>query len=230
MADDHNSRHRSNNPLGGGADQPGTNDPLAELARLIGQSDAGSEFSRNARPTPDPSRRDQSLPSGMDNRLGGDTSYRPGADTPSRVASPPPPSYAASPPPPYASSPPPPAYAASPPPSYDPPPPPTFEEELPPAILNPPPELSHDPLPFLGRDRAAARPQDDSRADWPGSPPPVEPEVDPFRLPNLPLRQAPEPSVAADSYFDNRDYTEPSIGLDTPSLDSPRADFDPPPK
>lgn len=232
MADDHDSRHRSNSPLSGVADQSSANDPLAELARLIGQSGPASEHSQSGRTMPDSLRSDRPLPPGTDNLFGDDTSYRPSADTPSRVTSPPPPSYAASPPPPYASSPPPPSYAASPPPSYDPspPPPPTFEEELPPALMNPPPELSHDPLPFLGRDRAAARPHDGSRADWPGSPPAVEPEVDPFRLPNLPLRQAPEPSVAADSYFDNRDYTEPSIGLDSPGLDSPRADFDPPPR
>ena len=59
MADDHNARYRSNDPYGHApaANQP-SGDPLAELARLIGQSDPFAEFGRSsAAPaaTPNPS-------------------------------------------------------------------------------------------------------------------------------------------------------------------------------
>lgn len=49
MADDHNQRpYRSNGPAGTGAGASAGNDPLAELARLIGQNDPFSEFGRPA--------------------------------------------------------------------------------------------------------------------------------------------------------------------------------------
>ncbi len=47
MADDHNQRpYRSNGPAGTGAGASAGSDPLAELARLIGQNDPFSEFGR----------------------------------------------------------------------------------------------------------------------------------------------------------------------------------------
>ena len=49
MADDNNSRYRSNDPFGRGPAPTGpANDPLAELARLIGQSDPFAEFGARA--------------------------------------------------------------------------------------------------------------------------------------------------------------------------------------
>ena len=64
MADDNTQRYRANDPYGRGTPDPygrgpGTsggrgsgNDPLAELARLIGQSDPFAEFGRDARRAP----------------------------------------------------------------------------------------------------------------------------------------------------------------------------------
>jgi hypothetical protein len=49
MADDNNSRHRSNDPYNRGPTRPAS-DPLAELARLIGQSDPFAGFGREPRP------------------------------------------------------------------------------------------------------------------------------------------------------------------------------------
>ena len=51
MADDNNSRYRSSDPYGrpSAAGQPGS-DPLAELARLIGQNDPFGEAGRDSRP------------------------------------------------------------------------------------------------------------------------------------------------------------------------------------
>ena len=47
MADDNNARYRSNAPLGRGpAPSAPANDPLAELARLIGQNDPFGEYAR----------------------------------------------------------------------------------------------------------------------------------------------------------------------------------------
>src|SRR5689334_5288651 len=56
MADDNAARYRSNESFGRGPEQPAS-DPLAELARLIGQNDPFSEYGRAARPaapTPPP--------------------------------------------------------------------------------------------------------------------------------------------------------------------------------
>lgn len=50
MADDNNSRYRLNAPAGGGSASAGSNDPLAELARLIGKDDLFSDFGRAQRP------------------------------------------------------------------------------------------------------------------------------------------------------------------------------------
>jgi SPOR domain len=51
MADDHNQRpYRTNGPAGTGAGASAGSDPLAELARLIGQNDPFSEFGRPAAP------------------------------------------------------------------------------------------------------------------------------------------------------------------------------------
>ncbi len=68
MADDNSARYRSNNSFDRGP-EPAT-DPLAELARLIGQNDPFSEYGRTVRPAapspqpaPDPGARyDSSLP------------------------------------------------------------------------------------------------------------------------------------------------------------------------
>src|SRR5207237_970045 len=48
MADDNSARYRSNESFGRGPAAPAT-DPLAELARLIGQNDPFSESGRTAR-------------------------------------------------------------------------------------------------------------------------------------------------------------------------------------
>src|SRR5665213_4130427 len=48
MADDHTQRpYRSNGPAGAPGGGQGGNDPLAELARLIGQNDPFSQFGRD---------------------------------------------------------------------------------------------------------------------------------------------------------------------------------------
>jgi hypothetical protein len=54
MADDNNARYRTSNPLareplGGGSTSAGANDPLAELARLIGKNDLFSDLGRERR-------------------------------------------------------------------------------------------------------------------------------------------------------------------------------------
>ena len=56
MADDSNARYRSSDPQAGAAAASAThgNDPLAELARLIGQTDPFSQASRNVRSTAQP--------------------------------------------------------------------------------------------------------------------------------------------------------------------------------
>ncbi len=55
MADDNTARFRSNDAYGRGADpQAPASDPLAELARLIGQNDPFAEFGRDGRPQAQP--------------------------------------------------------------------------------------------------------------------------------------------------------------------------------
>ena len=50
MADDNNARYRSNDPYGRGPAAAGpASDPLAELARLIGQNDPFSEYATRRR-------------------------------------------------------------------------------------------------------------------------------------------------------------------------------------
>src|SRR5436190_11531185 len=49
MADDNSARYRSNDSFDRGPAAPAA-DPLAELARLIGQNDPFSEYGRTARP------------------------------------------------------------------------------------------------------------------------------------------------------------------------------------
>src|SRR3954451_2286 len=49
MADDNTARYRPNESFGRGPAPPAA-DPLAELARLIGQNDPFSEYGRDARP------------------------------------------------------------------------------------------------------------------------------------------------------------------------------------
>ena len=51
MADDNTSRFRSSDPFGRGPGPSGpANDPLAELARLIGQNDPFAEFGNRPQP------------------------------------------------------------------------------------------------------------------------------------------------------------------------------------
>ena len=58
MADDNNARYRSNDPFGRGpASAAPANDPLAELARLIGQNDPFAEYGRDARAPAQPAPR-----------------------------------------------------------------------------------------------------------------------------------------------------------------------------
>src|SRR5258707_11003229 len=69
MADDNSARYRSNDSFDRGPPAPAA-DPLAELARLIGQNDPFSEYGRTARPAAPPpqpapypgARYDSSLP------------------------------------------------------------------------------------------------------------------------------------------------------------------------
>jgi hypothetical protein len=64
MADDNNARYRTSNPfarepLSSGSTSAGANDPLAELARLIGKNDLFSDLGRDRRT---PAEHDNSLP------------------------------------------------------------------------------------------------------------------------------------------------------------------------
>ncbi|MEA2981029.1 MAG: hypothetical protein QOF09_2852 [Alphaproteobacteria bacterium] len=55
MADDNNARYRSNDPFSRGPAQPApANDPLAELARLIGRNDPFAEYAREPQPPAQP--------------------------------------------------------------------------------------------------------------------------------------------------------------------------------
>src|SRR5690242_19747712 len=53
MADDNSARYRSNDSFDRGPAAPAS-DPLAELARLIGQNDPFSEYGRTTRPAAPP--------------------------------------------------------------------------------------------------------------------------------------------------------------------------------
>ena len=93
MADDNSARYRPNGPFGrGAAPAAPANDPLAELARLIGQNDPFSEYGRDARPqAPQPEAAPQHdnipAPSYASNPA---PQYRP-AETPPRYSDPEPP-------------------------------------------------------------------------------------------------------------------------------------------
>ena len=63
MADDNTARFRSSDAYGRGAGpQTPASDPLAELARLIGQNDPFAEFGRDSHPLAQP---DSGAPSGV---------------------------------------------------------------------------------------------------------------------------------------------------------------------
>jgi hypothetical protein len=105
MADDNHSRYRSNDPFArGAAPAAPNNDPLAELARLIGQNDAFSDYGRQpAQPDAAP-------------RYGNGPAY---GQEPLPYGAAPLPSHGYEPPPRYAADPePPPRYSGDPEPHY----------------------------------------------------------------------------------------------------------------
>src|SRR5262245_66251212 len=85
MADDNNARYRSSDPPTRGPEPAAANDPLAELARLIGQSDpfAGSPRDNRAPVSRDTSFRasPQGAASDLAARLASATGYQYGART-----------------------------------------------------------------------------------------------------------------------------------------------------
>jgi hypothetical protein len=119
MADDNTARNRTNDPYSHGPASAGpASDPLAELARLIGQSDPFSEVKREAR--------------------------SPAQNPPPNFGAPPAPAYPANPAPQYAE---PPQYAPEPP-RYAPEPvPPRYAPEPSAPAYNPPPRFSQPPAP-----------------------------------------------------------------------------------
>jgi hypothetical protein len=161
MADDNNSRYPSSDPFSRGPAPGGpASDPLAELARLIGQNDPFADYSREPRPVaePEPAARfaHQSPP---------EPTYGGNGFSPRYESEPAQPHYDPEPRP-YDSEPP--RYAGEPPMRpQEPPPAPRFVADFPP------------------RRPAAQTPLD----DWPGSPPSPPPPPsflvnDPFALPS----------------------------------------------
>ena len=92
--DDNNSRYRSNDPSSRGpAQSEPANDPLVELARLIGRSDPFSEIARDSRPSA-PRDTGAAYRSEPPPHYGSDTTTRAGNDpSPRYGVEPPPPRY-----------------------------------------------------------------------------------------------------------------------------------------
>jgi len=174
MADDNNSRYRSNDPYNRGSTPPAS-DPLAELARLIGQSDPFAGFGREPRP---PAPRD-SGPRYDDppQPYGSEPAPRPGDEPPLRFADDPAPPQYNDPPQPHGSEPAlrfgddtPLRFGSDPAPQYNDPPQPYGSER---AL-----RFGADDPPRYGDDQPASD-------DWPGGTARAQPypPADPFTLP-----------------------------------------------
>jgi len=212
MADDNSARFRSNEFGRGPAPAAPASDPLAELARLIGQSDPFSEYGREPRPAAPPD---------------AGTAYGSNAAAPS---------YDSIPAPPYGSEPAP--RFSEPAPQYN-EPAPRYAEPAP-QYSEPAPRYS-EPAPQYGQEqghppaapryaadyppRYAVPPAPAVYDDWPGSPPAAAPSYPPS-APFVPPSQQYAPPPPAPPQYDNQTYAAPSYASQ-PYAD-PRAGFGPP--
>jgi hypothetical protein len=199
MADDNNARYRSIDPPR--APEPAAaNDPLAELARLIGQTDpfAASPRDNRASISRDTSFRGppQSPASDLAARLASATGYQYGARTTpqygadSQVDAETQASYGATPAPHHS--------------------------------VDPAPHDSPEPAPGDSSERTEAHYADDPRADWPGSP------SDPLApLPPLPTMPPPAPKLSAPDDFDIRAYPDPRVRMEQAGFYTRRSSPDP---
>jgi hypothetical protein len=236
MADD-NSARKSNDPFGRGpAQATPSSDPLAELARLIGQNDPFGEYARDTRPapaapTPVPPQQDFGAGHG-------------GIPTPQYEPAPPPynepaPRYVEPAPPRYSEPPPVPRYSDPPVPHYSEPTLPRYSDPAPapqygqdhsqpaaPRYSEPAPPRYSDPTPTprYAEDHAAHR-------DWPGLPQaPSFPSSDPFALP--PQQHAsPLSALRYDNHgspnpgYGSQAYADPHGRVGTDGYPSDRAGF-----
>jgi hypothetical protein len=201
MADDNSARYRSNEFGRGPAPAAPASDPLAELARLIGQSDPFSEYGREPRAPAQPDA---------------------GAAYGGNAAAP---SYDSIPAPPYGSEPAP-RYEPAPQQYSD--PAPRYSEPAP--QYGQDPGYSQPAAPRYAADyppRYAAVPA--SHDDWPGSPPaaPAYPASAPF----VPPQQQYAPPAAPPSQYDSQGYANPNYATPNyhgQAYADPRAGFGPP--
>jgi hypothetical protein len=221
MADDNNARYQPDDSFGRGpAQATPANDPLAELARLIGRSDPFSEYARDSRSPAQP------LP----------------PDTSARYDNDPMPSFLGNPTPPYGSELPPQHYSPEPAPQhYSPEPPPQhYSPEPAPQHYSPEPSPQHySPEPSPQHYSAAPAPQQYSpepapqhysseptpryspeyptHNGWPGSPPPPSyPASDPFVPPQQHYAPPPAP------HYDNQGYAAPNYASPPQPYADPR--------
>jgi hypothetical protein len=220
MADDNNSRHRSNDPYNRGPTRPAS-DPLAELARLIGQSDPFAGFGSEPRaPAPrDTGPRYDDPPQ----RYGSEPAPRPGDEPPLRFVSDPAPQYNDPPQQPYGSEPAlrfgaddAPRFGSDPAPQYNDPPQPYGSELA--------PRFGAADAPPYGNDQSAPD-------DWPGGTAPAQPypPADPF---TLPLPKAVERHGDAQGFEDTHsgialEVIQPEHSGFAPEVDQPAPDQSP---
>jgi hypothetical protein len=216
MADDNTARFRSSDPYGRSSGPSAqANDPLAELARLIGQNDPFAEFGQDRRQQGgrQQDNRQQAQPDSAP-QYGSYPNYDPLPPQPAPEPYPPEPA-------PYSQD----AYGQ---PSYD----QAHYNQAPAAYDHQQPEPRYPvDLPPLPR-FSAPQPQHD---DWPGSPPPVQSYQprDPFPLP--PQHLPPVPGFDAPAYADHgshQNYPDPHQGQHQgyqQDFQPERPSFDPPP-
>ncbi len=181
MADDSNARYRSSDPSTRGSEPAAANDPLAELARLIGQNDpfAGSPRDSRAPISRDTSFRasPQSPASDLAARLASATGYQYGARTTPQYGTDTPVNDGAAPAP------------------HD--------------SVDPAPQDNPEPAPGDSPERTEARYADDPRADWPGSPSdPLAPLPPPPTVPPPELKLSAPDDFDISAYPDPRTRME----------------------
>jgi hypothetical protein len=210
MADDNNSRYRSNDPYGRGpAPTSPANDPLAELARLIGRNDPFAEFGREPRP---PAPRDTG-PRYNDppQAYGSEPAPRPGDEPPLRFGSDPAPHY----------NDPPQAYGSEPASRFGGEPLPGFGSDPAPQYNDPPQPYGSEPAARFGADDAPRYGNDQPAPDdWLGGAARAEPypPADPF---TLPLPKAVERHDDAQGFEGT--HSGPALEINPPD----RSGFDP---
>ena len=195
MADDNSARYRSTEPFGGGASATPANDPLAELARLIGRGDPLAQNARDAR-----------------------APAQPAPETKARYDEDPAPSFLTNPTPQYPSEPAPQHYSEPAPQQYEPAPQhyqpapqqQGYEPTLPQYAREPAPQhYSADPAPRYSPDPAPRySPEYPTHNGWPGLPPaPQYSASDAFVTP--PQQYAP---ASPAPHHDDQGYAQPNYG------------------